>query len=157
MWVSEWSARWLWVQCVPNMIHCIQLCPLYTPLKDNPTTADIITNASPRPPDHSGDDVMRYALQEHTDGDVDLCEFSSPVVHFGSVVAGDVALVSCGWRTYFPPLSFTVTHIIASDSCTEDWGACLLRGTVVQQHTYSDKMLSLSPTLMAQSPGPLDG
>lgn len=97
-----------------QITHCIQLCPLYTPHKVNPTTettADIITASH----------MEWNTLDQTTWPSVWWChEFSSPVVHFGSVIAGDVALISCGWRTYFPPLSLTVTHIITSDSHTDE-------------------------------------
>lgn len=99
-----------------QITHCIQLGPLYPPHKVNPTTettADIITASH-----------MEHARSDHLTMGVmmswSLCDFSSPVVHFGSVVAGDVALISCGWRTDFPPLSLTVTHIITSDSRTDE-------------------------------------
>lgn len=121
--VSKWVIRRsLWVQCVPKLLirsHCIQLCPLYTPLQKLQLTSTPPHTWNMR--DQTTWPWVWWCLEvESSRKRWFKNHSSSPVVDFGSVIAGDVALISCGWRTNFPPLSLTVTHIITSDSLTDE-------------------------------------
>lgn len=108
--MSEWSAGVIVDTVRPQTDNQITLYPAEPTLqKHQITTSGGITMMSL---EHTPQTTWPWVWCH----DVLYCEFSSPVVHFGGVIAGDVALISCGWWTDFPPLSLTVTHNISSDN-----------------------------------------